>query len=93
METMCCIDLKAINLPVGTPINLPKIKPRIEKTEAKVIESSCTPSVVNIIPKQESEYTDEQFHADLRKASKHLDSMVRQALKEDAEGKTREFPM
>jgi hypothetical protein len=93
METICCIGLKSINLPVSAPLKVPKIEPKIKKTVTKIILSFGTQSAVNIIPKQESEYTDEQFHADLRKASKHLDSMVRQALKEDAEGKTREFPM
>ena len=41
---------------------------------------------------QDPEYTDEQFHADLKKASKRLDAMANEALKEDAQGKTRKFP-
>lgn len=39
------------------------------------------------------EYTDAQFYADLKKASNWLDAMEAEALKEDAEGKTREFPV
>ena len=41
---------------------------------------------------QEPEYSDEQFHADLKKASKRLDVMADKALKEHAQGKTRKFP-
>ena len=41
---------------------------------------------------QGPEYSDEQFHADLRKASKRLDVMANEALKEHAQGKTRKFP-
>ncbi len=40
----------------------------------------------------EQEYTDEQFHADLKKASKWLDAMIEKAHKEHAEGRTRKFP-
>lgn len=42
---------------------------------------------------EESEYTDEQFYADLKKARKRLDAMVAAALEEDARGETREFPV
>ena len=88
MEKTCCIVLRSINL----PIDLPGIQPKIVETTTRVIESSRTPSVANIIVKQESEYTEAQFNADLRKASKRLDSMVSKGLKEHSRGKTRKFP-
>jgi hypothetical protein len=40
----------------------------------------------------ETEYTDEQFYADLKNASKHLDAMVEEAIRDEREGRTREFP-
>ena len=37
-------------------------------------------------------YTDAQFYADLEKASKQLNAMLKEALEEHAQGKTRKFP-
>ena len=37
-------------------------------------------------------YTEEQFHADLKKAGKVLDKMASEALDEYAKGETRKFP-
>ena len=53
--------------------------PRIEFITA------CTPQSIDL-------YTDTQFYADLKKASKRLDAMAAEALNEHAEGKTRKFP-
>jgi hypothetical protein len=48
---------------------------------------------VNIALSEEPEYSDDQFYADIKKASKRLDLMESKALKEEAQGKTRKFPM
>ena len=61
------------------------VAPRIE------FVTVCTPSGTDLAA-QEGEYTDKQFYADLKKASKRLDAMAAKALKEDAQGKTKKFP-
>lgn len=76
-------------------IKFPKAKGRMVKalcttTDALVIERSPLPFDITSYKR---EYTDEQFHADLKKASKRLDAMVAEALEEDAQGKTRKFPV
>jgi len=75
------------------PLNKSKGKKRGIITTAvgsfKVLTS--TPSLDLAVCK--SEYTDKQFHADLKKASKRLDAMAGEALRDEAEGKTREFPV
>lgn len=49
-----------------------------------------TPAPIAIVAKDE--YTDDQFHADLKKASKWLKAMAADASREYAEGKTEIFP-
>ena len=66
------------------------IDPIVINASAWIIET--TPFSVEVIS-YASEYTDEQFYADLRKASAALDRMAEEALEEDAQGKTREFPV
>lgn len=76
----------------ATSTLLPSIKPKIYTTVTSIIISDATPSPIDITLYLESDYTEAQFYADLRKSSKKLDSMVKRALKEDARGKTRKFP-
>jgi hypothetical protein len=73
-------------------LRVPLIEPLMPKTQAEVIIVNSTAQAIDIaLPKQE--YTDQQFHADLKKAGKRLDAMVAEALEEDAQGKTRKFPV
>lgn len=53
---------------------------------------ACTPQPSELVA-HGNEYTDKQFYADLRKSSKRLDAMAAEALKNEAKGKTREFPV
>jgi len=76
----------AIRLGINIPVKWPK-------TVAGILISNRTPLPVDIALYQEPEYSDEQFHADLRKASKQLDLMENKALEEHAQGKTRKFPV
>ena len=70
----------------------PKIKfTRIAAPDI-VFRMAHTPQTIDLMA-HVGEYTDEQFHRDLKKASKKLDAMEEQALKEFKEGKTREFPV
>lgn len=64
-----------------------------EKAKTDVIKKNCTVSPVDMMPAQESDYTDIQFVSDLKKVSKQLDSMAAEALKEHAQGNTQEFPV
>jgi len=75
-------------------IRLPK-KPKVAMATTVVgeLRSDSTSLPVGIVLSGESGYTDAQFYADLKKASKWLDAMEAEALKEEAEGKTREFPV
>jgi hypothetical protein len=73
-------------------ISAPKIEAKMPKTVLGLLLSARTPLPVDITLSQEPEYSDEQFHADLRKASKKLDLMESKALEEHAQGKTRKFP-
>ena len=86
MTATTAIPLTTINTP-----KTPKIKAKMPKTVTGVYVSAHTPLPIAIALEQE--YSDEQFHADLRKASKRLDTMVSKALKEHAQGKTRKFPV
>ena len=52
-----------------------------------------TPNVAPVEVVAEPDYTDVQFYADLKKSSKRLNAMVAEALKDESEGKTREFPV
>lgn len=61
-------------------------------TAAPILATSRTPLGVYITLHRETDYTDTQFYADLKKARKSLDRMKRKALKEHAQGKTRKFP-
>jgi len=74
-------------------LNVPKIKLKKTTTVTGLLVTDRSPLPVNIAMSEETEYPDEQFHADLRKASKHLDLMESKALKEHAKGKTRKFPV
>ena len=76
-------------------IELPDLKGKMAKalsTTTRVFDIQRTPIPVVDIPLHKDEYTDEQFHADVKKASKRLDTMVWEALEEDAQGGTRKFP-
>ena len=91
MEATSTIGLPLIAL---GRVNVPKIKPPKKSTATTmsiVIREDHTPFDIALL--EEPQYTDAQFSADLRKASKRLDAMVKQALEEDAQGKTRKFPM
>lgn len=57
-----------------------------------VFSMACTPQVIHFAAR-ENEYTDEQFHADLTRSNKRLDAMAAEALRDEAEGRTREFPV
>lgn len=86
MGVTSVLKLKTIN------VNIPKIKVKWPKTATGLHVTDCTPSPeINVF--QEADYSDEQFYADLRKASKQLDLMERKALEEYAQGKTRKFPV
>jgi hypothetical protein len=63
----------------------------VNTTVIDTIVRDASPPAIDITP-SEFGYTDEQFHADLRKASKWIDSMEEAALKEHTEGKTRKLP-
>ena len=49
-------------------------------------------TTMGLLARDTTDYSDTQFYADLRKASKKLDLMIKQALDEDARGETLEFP-
>jgi hypothetical protein len=83
MNAVPAIALKAVNAR--------QIAARTAKTGTRILRFDRTPPPIDITP--EREYTDEQFYADLKKASKQLDKMVQEALEEDAQGKTRKFPV
>ena len=87
MEATSVITLK---LP---KIRLPNVKARRATTVFGEVVTDFTPLPVDIPLSEEPEYSDEQFHADLRKASKQLDLMESKALEEHAQGKTRKFPV
>jgi hypothetical protein len=87
MEATSVITLK---LP---KIKLPKIKVETATTVFGELVTDRTPLPVNIALSEEPEYSDDQFYADIKKASKRLDLMESKALKEEAQGKTRKFPM
>jgi len=61
------------------------VTPRIPFTTA------CTPQFIDLAAHVDV-YTDAEFYADLKKASKWIDGMEEAALKEHAEGKTRKLP-
>jgi len=42
---------------------------------------------------QDTEYSDEQFHADIEKSDDKLMQLAAQAVKEHNQGKTRKFPI
>ena len=71
---------------------VPDIGIKISEIAIDMLFHDSTMSSVAVIPCEEIGYSDEQFYADLKKASKHLDSMVEQALKEDAEVKNPRVP-
>ena len=74
-------------------LNVPKIKLKHPTTVTRLRVSDCTALPADIALYQEPEYSDAQFYADIKKASKRLDLMVNGALKEHAQGKTRKFPV
>ena len=74
-------------------LKVPKIKLKKTTTATRLLVTDRTPLPVDVALYQEPEYSDEQFHADLRKASKQLDLMENKALEEHAQGKTRKFPV
>lgn len=88
MTATTAIPLSVVNVP-----KVPKIKVRMPKTVTGVYVSAHTPLPIAIALDEEPEYSDEQFYADLRKASKQLDAMEQQALEEYRQGKTRKFPV
>jgi hypothetical protein len=77
---------------IAAPVErIPFIPPRTAKTVVKALKTDRTVSAIHIRV-DSGVYTDEQFHADLKKASKWIDAMEGAALKEHAEGKTRKLP-
>ena len=56
-------------------------------------ETVAVPFSVKVAALEKPEYTDEQFYADIKKASNKLDLMESKALEAEAQGKTRKFPM
>lgn len=70
---------------------LPLFSLQTAKTVVAGLKTDRTVSAIEIAVAQ-GVYTDEQFHADLKKASKWIDGMEGAALKEHAEGKTRKLP-
>lgn len=74
------------------PIRLMKPATAVNTTVIDTIVRDASPVGIDITP-SEFEYTDEQFHADLKKASSKLDAMIAKAIKDDEEGKTRKFPV
>ena len=72
-------------------LKLPKIK--TVTTVFRELLTDRSPLPVEIALPQETDYTEAQFSADLKKASKKLDAMVKKALEDDAQGKTRDFPV
>jgi len=64
----------------------------IASTVTDILVTDHTPTAMDITLCPQLDYSDEQFHADLRKASRRLDGMVEEALEEDAAGKTGRFP-
>ena len=87
MEATSVLVLETAN------VNIPKIKVKWPKTATRLLVSNHTLLPVEIALSDETDYSDEQFYADLRKASKQLDLMESKALEEYAQGKTRKFPM
>jgi len=71
---------------------VPRVKVTTVATPRISFITACTPPPVDIVSCKGG-YTDEQFYADLKKASKRLDAMEAEALEEDAQGKTRKFPV
>ena len=90
MATTSVFGLTTVNIP---KIKIPKIKVKMAETVTGILMSDRTPLPVDIALYQEPEYSDAQFYADIKKASKRLDLMVNGALKEHAQGKTRKFPV
>jgi len=77
-------------------VAFPPLRTMIPKT---VVDTTVIDTMVRVtspvavdITVSEFGYTDEQFYSDLKKASKRLDVMEEEALREHARGKTRKFP-
>jgi len=81
-----------VALPDEKPVKTARMRTKMRKTATRVRVKERSPVPVAPQP-QETEYSDEQFYADLRKASKRLDEMEREALEEHARGETLKFPL
>ena len=90
MEAIFTNGTPFVGLTKATIPNIPRI--RIPKKNASTVTSILIRQDDTVLVAERPEYTDEQFAADLKKASKRLDQMVAEALEEDAKGKTLEFP-
>ena len=84
--TTASIVISGFSMPT-VKVKMPKIQVKIPEMVAPVFISDGTPSAV--ITTEEADYSDEQFYADLRKASKKLDLMEAKALEEYAHRKAR----
>jgi hypothetical protein len=79
-------------------VKVPKINPANKKSTGTTVsivtwtDGTRHDLDMQVVAVNESEYTDPQFFDDLDKASKQLDIMEAEALREHAKGNTRKFP-
>ena len=85
--------MEATSFIILETVKVPKIKVKMPETITRAFVMDRTPLPFEITLSQETDYSDMQFYADLRKASKQLDLMERKALEEYAQRKTRKFPV